>query len=58
MDNLKVAATEISEAEKMTKEVESSVPKRLPTECMNGSEPEESWQLTKEVIFFFFKFYE
>ncbi|XVF84238.1 hypothetical protein PTKIN_Ptkin17bG0009700 [Pterospermum kingtungense] len=48
MDNLKVASVEISEVEQMTKEVESSVQERLPTECMSGLVTEESCHVTKE----------
>ncbi|XWS22123.1 hypothetical protein CRYUN_Cryun29cG0007400 [Craigia yunnanensis] len=50
MDNLNVADIEVSEVEQMTKEVEPSVPKRLPIECMSSSVTEESCHVTKEEI--------
>ena len=51
MDNLKVAAAiEVSEVQKMTKEVESSVTRGLPIECISGLVTEESCHVTKEVI--------
>ena len=51
MDNLKVAAAiEVSEVQKMTKEVESSVTRGLPIECISGLVTEESCHVTKEVF--------
>ncbi|XWS09456.1 hypothetical protein CRYUN_Cryun40dG0086100 [Craigia yunnanensis] len=51
MDNSKVvAASEVSEVQKMTKEVESSVTRGLPIECISGLVTEESCHVTKEVI--------
>ena len=50
MDNLNVAAIEVSEVEQMKKEVEPSVPKGLPIECMSDPVTEESCHVTKEVF--------
>ncbi|XVF30360.1 hypothetical protein REPUB_Repub16aG0050600 [Reevesia pubescens] len=49
MNNLNgAAAIEVSDVQQMTKEVESSMTRRLPIECMSGSVTEESCHAAKE----------
>ncbi|XVF29629.1 hypothetical protein REPUB_Repub15cG0138600 [Reevesia pubescens] len=49
MDNLNgAAAFEVSEVQQMTKEVESSITRGLPIECMSGSVTEETCHAAKE----------